>query len=138
VVLTSGDGQCCWPVVLATIAGQCCWPSGAGHYNNIVGQWYWPVLLASGAGQYCAPSPFAAKFGSENGPCFGAVVFWLTQQSIIIISAIIIIIISIVEPDEHQGRISADVCLQMLKSVQKPRAMLRSVLKSVHKCRSVH
>jgi hypothetical protein len=43
MVMTSGDGQCCWPV--------------AGHYCWSV---LWPavlasitVLLASGAGQYC-------------------------------------------------------------------------------------
>jgi hypothetical protein len=32
------------------------------------------------------------------------------------------------------AQISADACLQMLKSVQMPRSMFRSVLRSIHKC----
>jgi hypothetical protein len=105
-------------------------------------------LLANGAGQYCWLVVLAStvrihalrpNFGPESGPCFGtSFFFWLTQNNIIIISVniiiIIISIISIVAPDEHQEIFSADVCLQMLKSGQMPKDMLRSVLRSVHRC----
>jgi hypothetical protein len=81
VVLTSGDGQCCWPAVLATIADQCCWPAVLASIT---------VLLASGAGQYCwlvvlartvRLHPLRPKVGPEGGPSFWAVVFWLTQKT---------------------------------------------------------
>jgi hypothetical protein len=68
VLLASGAGNYCWPVLLASVAGQ---------YNSIVGQWCWPVLFACGAGQYCwpvvqasgavlhLPSPMLSKIHSD-------------------------------------------------------------------------
>jgi hypothetical protein len=75
-VLTSGDVQCCWPVVLATIAGQYCWPAVLASIT---------VLLANGAGQYCWLVVLAStvrihalrpNFGPESGPCFGTSFFF--------------------------------------------------------------
>jgi hypothetical protein len=87
VLLASGAGNYCWPVLLA---------SGAGQYNSIVGEWCWPVLLACGAGPYCAPSPFAAQIWSRKWFLFLGRRFLANAKNTIIISAIIIIIISIV------------------------------------------
>jgi hypothetical protein len=118
VVLTTDDGQSCWPVVLATIAGQCCLPAVLASIT---------VLLASGGGLYCwlvalastvRLYPLQPQIWFRKWVLVGGRRVLAIAKTIIINSAIIIITICIFALDEHQERISADVCLQMFKSMQ--------------------
>ena len=54
VVLTSDDGQCCWPAMLATVAGQYSWPVVLASIT---------ILLPSGAGQNCCLVMLAGDAG---------------------------------------------------------------------------